>query len=386
MANDLNTNITDDMQIDSLIENAVNHVPETPDAHKKRYGMSFLIDLPLLNYSGNQQFAPNELLSVQYFPKFRLLQFKDITVGIPPQRVAQMTTAGAPEALAQNFDPDAAEISLIGQGAFNRITKTARGCAAFAKEMFAESGFALFDDLMGYEYAGARDLLYSFLPLNDPKMFSGERIILGEQFKAPFLDDVVEFLLFQSPKLIEDMRLDEDGHTKILDIHQNVLTGAQGAWDAANSILDASEEDMGKDPREKKGYDRRDRRFKDAPEPRDLLCLAHTGRTPIDERPLANAQKLQETGQAPMTAAVDALTKAANAMAAGAAPGGVSTAELEAMIDKKVNERLGKADEAETGPSYTPVSTPKCSALKANDEPCGSYAVKGTTRCAAHPE
>lgn len=375
----LEENITTDKSIDDLIEGAVNHVPETPDAGKNRYGLSFLIDLPLQNYSGNQQFVPNELLTLQYFPKFRLIQFKNITVGIPPQRVATMTTAGTPEALQQPFDPDAAEVSLQGQGAFNRINKTAKQCASFAKELFSENGFALFNELMGYEYAQARDLLYSFLPLNDEKVFKGERIVLGEVFKAPFLDDVVEHLLFKSPSLIAEMAIADEVKERLLTIQQDVLTGAQGAWDAANSILDASEEDMGKDPREKKAYDRRDRRFKDAPEPRDLLCLAHTGRTPIDERPLANAQKLQETANAPMTAAAEAMTAAAKAMSGG----GMSAADMEAMIDKKVAERLGSTS-SETPSTLEPPQSVKCDELNANQEPCKSYAVKGTTKCVTH--
>lgn len=367
-----------DQNIDQLIEQSIEHVPETPDAHRPHYGMSFLIDLPLHNYSGNMQFVTSELLKLQYFPKFKLLQFKDVRVEIPPQRAARLTTAGSPEDLAQPFDPDEAEGALTGGSAFNRISKSARQCARLCNELFAENGYAPFESLIGYEYATARELIYSFLPLN--RWPVSERTVLGEKFQAPFLDDAMEFLLKESPVLIGKMNLDQTAHENLMAIYDDVLRGAQSAWDKANSILDESEEDMQKTPNEKKGYDRRDRRFVNSQEPRDLLCLAHTGRKPIDERPLANAQKLQQTANEPMMAAAAAMTKAAEAIAGA---GGVSPETLDEIIDRKVNERL-QASAGSTIPGSATPQAAKCAGTKADGEPCGAYATKGSDRCATH--
>jgi hypothetical protein len=193
---------------------------------------------------------------------------------------------------------------------------------------------------------------------------------------------VIEHLLFTSPTTIANMAVADDVKEKLLLIHSDVLIGAQSQWDNANSILDESEEDMQKEPREKKAYDRRDRRFQDAAEPRDLLCLAHTSRTPIDERSLVNAQKLQESSNAPMTEAVQALTKAANAMAGNAPAAGMTAEDMEALIDRKVSERMAAGTAAKIA-SDTPQAV-KCSQTKNNGDPCGSYALKGTDACPAH--
>lgn len=389
MSLDNQTATAERVDVDSIINSVVEHKAPTPSASLTHYGMSMLIDLPLLLYIGHQQFVPTEYIKgLDYWPKFRLVPFKNITVGIPPMRLAKRTTTGTVSDLAAPFDPDAAEGLLEGGGAINQLTKSALQCANFASELFRESGFGLFPSLVGYEPATANELIDVFLPLRAGELLaSPDRLVLGETFRAPFLDEVLDFLINRSPRLIADAGVDSAQQDQLGNIYRDVLNVAQNAWDASNTILDETDEDLQAKPSQKRAYDRRDRRFSNAPEPRDLVCLAHTGRTPIDERALVNAQKLQETANQPMTDAVKALTKAAEALGGGVkvtAPG-VSEADIEAEVEKRVQERMaagGASTTEETGGAQTEAR--KCKGVKKDQTACQGYAVPGGEYCAAH--
>jgi hypothetical protein len=294
--------------------------PVETNPNLPRYGMMFLINLPLFRHTGNSALldvnprneANEEIKNIMYFPKLALIPFKTFSVNIPPEREAERTASGDYNAHAKSFSPTLAD----GGNYITKITKTAEKCLSYAKTVYGQVGFQSFYSLVGVEsYQEAKEIFYAVLPLNDTKIFpKSERFILGESFTSPFLDQILAYLqsvecrenLFDAKALYGDERIDK--------LYNEILTGARNANSIARQRIGDSERDMSAVPAQKIGYDMRSSLFNDGEEPMDLVCLAMLNEKPKNDREIDRARKINEQSQQPIQDFTQALGSFAQQM------------------------------------------------------------------------
>lgn len=336
------------------------------DESARRYGMSFLVNIPIFKHVGNAAMLDANkrdgtgaiIENRKYIPRLRLIPFKEISVPVPAENIASRTSSGSYEAHMKAFNPDAADAS---DSMIRVVRKTPLKCAEYFLATYGAEGGVIYNSLTGIEsYNRAEAMLMRVLPLQNPNIFPRHsRIVLGEEFISPFLDEILDYL--QS----SDARRNLIGHSEdglLISLFDEILAGARNANTIAKAQISTTEADMTATPQRKTAYDMRDTSFRDSPEPYDLVCLAHRNETPKADRLLNQQRKLQETGNEPLQQVAVSMNEVARLMlenqknqapAAASPMTGLTAEQIAKIIDRKVSEGIERAMNA-AQPSNVP--------------------------------
>lgn len=313
----------DEYDLERSIEQPQRILAPEEDQSANRYGFSFLVNVPLYKHIGNNVLMDVNkrdedgivIKNTMYFPRLMLIPFKNIQAPIPGEIPASRTSSGSYEANMRPFNPDLAGAAEL-EG-MRRISKSALKCAELFKNTYGKEGGVVFDSLTGIEtYARAKAALMAVLPLGDAEIFPRyARNVLGEEFISPFLDEILDYLQSTSARVrINQMSREEGDAPRLMHLYNEVLAGARNANTIAKGQIATTEQQIAATPQMKSGYDIRDTQFASAPDPFDLVCLAHRNERPKSERALEQARKMQENNNEPLKEVADSMNKVAEMM------------------------------------------------------------------------
>lgn len=280
-----------------LMRNAVANAPTIPNDRLPRYGMSFLLPLPLFDKTGHKfigDFNPKgedggNTANFNYYPAFTLIAYYGGQTDIPFEKLPIYTDEViTPEPF------DFGGFQTNAQKGTNILERSARECALVAQQQFADLGYKEFQSLINYHFndpdrglGACQNLIELVLPLENEKFFpKSARFKNGVPFNAPFLDEMDNYLPTVAMKRIMSAELREETRLIVNKLYAEIRDGVSNALKLANRILNETEGEMKNPNGARKGYDEPELRFDDAPVPTDLYCLAHTNRTELDNKQL----------------------------------------------------------------------------------------------------
>lgn len=214
---------------------------------------------------------------------------------------------------------------------------SARALKDFVVKEYADFGIAFFEDLTDEAVADVNNLFSAIFResyFEDlAKAGLNLRTIEGVEFKGVFLDQLKKYFTDERHKITNRVGLTSEVKKTIADTVLILETAIEKAWSFANAKLNATEELIRERANGRPGkawYDMPDHRFPDAQPPLDLVCLAQTGRVPLDLKQLDASREMSATiGDSIVTGIKDAF--------GGGAPakGGVSLKEVEELLIKQ---------------------------------------------------
>lgn len=177
------------------------------------------------------------------------------------------------------------------------------------------------------------------------------REIEGVEFQGPFLDQIRTYLTTEGMKAARRVGITNELREVIQKTHGAIVAAVDRAWSFANAKLNDTEiliraRQNGKPGKE--WYDMPDYRYPNAQPPLDLVCLAQTGRSPLDLRELDASREMSATIGASV---VDGIKEA---MAGGGkAEGTVSIADVKKLLAEQDAKYQKQIDELKKGTPAT---------------------------------
>lgn len=326
-------------------------LPDQADEHLARFLYMPTFDISLRNqpqsaYLGNW---PNEMI-----PKRRLLKIENTIAFAINELPAQITSNEADFQTAYLPSPDVAD-QRTSSKMWNR---TPRFVANTLLREYEKVGLIHFDGMNGRE-DDVNKLFNIILPADAIEVTVRTRE--GEDFLGPFLDELRDYVLRQSPQNLKKARLDgdlrENGRVMLNQLQQ----GIGRAWSHQLFVLNRTE-NLIRQRRNggegKEWYDQRDERFADSLPPQDLLFMADLNRQPLDMKELEAAKTMTDGAtQAVVEGVKEGIREVVNVLQPQQAQ--PSQADIDAAVERALAAREKKEKKAtrqQPAPSDVPVA------------------------------
>lgn len=236
------------------------------------------------------------------------------------------------------------------QGPLTTFRKPPKMVAYLLMRGYEKRGMCLFEQMAGASEAEMSEIFDLVLP---PHVLTGKvRRVLEVDVKGPFLDEIRTYLMATKGKIAEPTdwaKLPEEAaelkRKHLRHVFREVYAACERAWHFENNHLNETEADIrlfraGK--RGKANYGMPDERYATAEDPQlplDLICLADTGRAPLDMQEFAQQSAITGSTNEAMLEGMktwgESFVKAITEKSAA----GVSAAEVSQMIAQAVAER-----------------------------------------------
>jgi hypothetical protein len=320
------------------------------DRHLQRWLWMASVPISLSDWSGSRFVGSfeNDLLS----PK-RLIAFRPghaVALGVYefPAMIMHQQDQGIGDNNGTFLDGVAAPSSVFDTGRRERLTRYANPpklCAYLLMKEYERRGLALFEHLKGLDDEVIESVYEAVIPAEiEAQWAKTKRVVLEQDVRGPFLDQIRDWLGRPGASPMADFAKKKGVSKSIVELVKLTSVELRAAcnrgWSFENASLNTSEQQIRRYRNGKLGkeyYDSIDERFSGGPLPLDILCLADTGRQPIDLQQVEAARVMSESTSETMMQGMEVF---AERIAAKLADKPTLTAEqVTAIVEKQLKER-----------------------------------------------
>lgn len=181
-------------------------------------------------------------------------------------------------------------------------SNSAEALAKFIANEYVDFGIAQFEDLIDEDSADVANLFsLIFKDRYFDELEKGgklSRVVEGITFEGPFLDQIRGYFETETTKIINRVGVTKEARELTQKAVASIVAAVSKALDFANGKLNDTEKLIRAKQANQPGkgwYDLPDHRFPNATPPLDLVCLAQTGRSPMDLKQLDASREMAET-------------------------------------------------------------------------------------------